>query len=98
MGYNFLPSELSAAFAIEQIKKLKKNIQIRNKNFDYLRKFFSGKSNFFELPEQYDKVKTPINWLFHWLLKKIRNLIGKICKFSLKKIIFKHGLYLLETF
>jgi CDP-6-deoxy-D-xylo-4-hexulose-3-dehydrase len=24
LGYNFLPSELSAAFAIEQIKKLKK--------------------------------------------------------------------------
>ena len=60
MGYNFLPSELSAAFAIEQIKKLKKNIQIRNKNFDYLRKFFSGYPEFFELPEQYDKVKTPV--------------------------------------
>ena len=33
LGYNFLPSELSAAFAIEQIKKLKNNIRIRNKNF-----------------------------------------------------------------
>ena len=28
LGYNFLPSELSAAFALEQIKKLKKNISI----------------------------------------------------------------------
>ena len=33
LGYNFLPSELSAAFALEQIKKLKKNIYLRNKNF-----------------------------------------------------------------
>ena len=29
MGYNFLPSEISAAFAIEQIKKLKKNINTK---------------------------------------------------------------------
>ena len=33
LGYNFLPSEISAAFALEQLKKLKKNISIRNKNF-----------------------------------------------------------------
>jgi CDP-6-deoxy-D-xylo-4-hexulose-3-dehydrase len=26
MGYNFLPSEISAAFGLEQLKKLKKNI------------------------------------------------------------------------
>ena len=35
LGYNFLPSEISAAFAIEQLKKLKKNIIIRRKNFKY---------------------------------------------------------------
>ena len=34
MGYNFLPSEISAAFALEQIKKLNNNIKIRNKNFE----------------------------------------------------------------
>jgi len=61
MGYNFLPSELSAAFAIEQIKKLKNNIRIRNKNFEYLKKFFGKFHNFFKLPEQYPKIKTP--WL-----------------------------------
>ena len=37
-----LPSEISATFAIEQIKKLKNNINIRNKNFDYLKKFFGN--------------------------------------------------------
>ncbi len=33
MGYNFLPSEISAAFAIEQIKKLKKKYKYKIKKF-----------------------------------------------------------------
>ena len=70
LGYNFLPSELSAAFAIEQIKKLSNNIKIRNKNFDYLKNFF-GKYDFLKLPEQYPGVKTP--WLaFPLVIKKNR--------------------------
>jgi len=52
MGYNFLPSEISAAFAIEQIKKLKKNINTRSKNFEKLFNFFKKFENFFELPSQ----------------------------------------------
>ena len=40
MGYNFLPSEISAAFALEQVKKLNGNLSARNKNFDYLKDFF----------------------------------------------------------
>ncbi len=59
-GYNFLPSEISAAFALEQLKKLKNNIKKRNKNFDFLIKFFR-KYDFFELPLQNKKVITP--WL-----------------------------------
>ena len=61
MGYNFLPSEISAAFALEQIKKLNNNIKIRNKNFDKLKKFFGKFNDLFDLPEQYLGVKTP--WL-----------------------------------
>ena len=61
LGYNFLPSEISAAFAIEQLKKLKENIKIRNKNFDFLKNFFSQYSEYFKLPEQYKGIKTP--WL-----------------------------------
>ena len=61
LGYNFLPSEISATFAIEQIKKLKDNIKIRNKNFDYLKEFFNNYNDLFNLPEQYKNVKTP--WL-----------------------------------
>ena len=69
MGYNFLPSEISAAFALEQIKKLKNNIYIRNKNFKYLERFFKQYDNYFNLPEQYKGVRTP--WLaFPLVIKK----------------------------
>ena len=69
LGYNFLPSEISAAFALEQLKKLKDNIFIRNKNFEYLKKFFSNYTEFFKLPEQNKGIKTP--WLaFPLVLKK----------------------------
>ena len=69
LGYNFLPSEISAAFAIEQLKKLKNNISIRNRNFEYLKKFFGGFNNYFKLPEQNMGVKTP--WLaFPLVIKK----------------------------
>ena len=40
IGYNFLPSEISAAFGLEQLKKLPKYKKIRQKNFDELREFF----------------------------------------------------------
>jgi CDP-6-deoxy-D-xylo-4-hexulose-3-dehydrase len=68
-GYNFLPSEISAAFALEQLKKLKKNLAIRNKNFLYLKNFFSKNNNFFEVPEKNKNIKT--GWLaFPLLIKK----------------------------
>jgi len=40
IGYNFLPSEISAAFGLEQLKKLPKYKKIRQKNFESLRDFF----------------------------------------------------------
>ena len=61
LGYNFLPSEISAAFALEQIKKLKKNISLRERNFQYLKNFFRRYSKYFKLPETYSNVRTP--WL-----------------------------------
>ena len=60
-GYNFLPSEVSAAFALEQIKKLKKNIKLRAYNFKKLKSFFSKFDKYFKLPENYKFVETP--WL-----------------------------------
>ncbi len=41
LGFNFLSSEVSAAFALTQIKKLKKNIKKRQKNFNRLEKMLS---------------------------------------------------------
>ena len=57
-GYNFIPSEISAAFAIEQIKKLEKNFLKRNKNFAILSTFLKKYSKFIELPKQEINVKT----------------------------------------
>ena len=69
LGYNFLPSEISAAFALEQLKKLKKNIQIRRKNFSRLSNFFYKYNNYFKLPETFKGTKTP--WLaFPLVIKK----------------------------
>ena len=76
LGYNFLPSEISAAFALEQIKKLKNNISIRNRNFEYLKKFFSNYKKYFKLPEQYNGVKTP--WFaFPLVIKKNKKFTRK---------------------
>jgi len=75
-GYNFLPSEISAAFAIEQIKKLKKNIQIREKNFQYLNNFFNRYPQYFKFPETYKNTRTP--WLaFPLVIKKNRKFNRK---------------------
>ena len=75
LGYNFLPSELSAAFAIEQTKKLKNNINTRHKNFEYLKSFFGKFNMFFNLPEQYPKIKTP--WLAFPLVVKKNNYFDR---------------------
>ena len=75
LGYNFLPSELSAAFALEQVKKLNKNIITRNKNFDYLKNFFANYIDYFNLPEQYPKVKTP--WLAFPLVIRKNKLFNR---------------------
>jgi CDP-6-deoxy-D-xylo-4-hexulose-3-dehydrase len=75
MGYNFLPSEISAAFALEQIKKLKNNIKIRNRNFSRLSSFFKKYENLFKLPEKYEGVNTP--WLAYPLVIKKNKIFNR---------------------
>ena len=75
MGYNFLPSEISAAFALEQIKKLKNNINIRNRNFSKLTSFFKNYKDLFNLPEQYEGVNTP--WLAYPLVLKKNKIFDR---------------------
>ena len=60
IAYNFLPSEISAAFALIQIKNLTKNLQNRLENYNYLKKNLSVSDNFF-IPLSYKNVET--GWL-----------------------------------
>jgi len=84
LGYNFLPSEISAAFANEQLKKLKKNIKIRIKNFEFLKNFFSKYASFFKLPIQNKNVVT--GWLaFPLVLKKNAGFSRKNLQIYLEK-------------
>ena len=66
LGYNFLPSEISGAFALEQLKKLKKNIKIRISNFKRYYSFFKKYPDFFCLPTQDENIVT--GWLSYPIL------------------------------
>ena len=68
LGYNFLPSEISAAFALEQLKKLKNNVKTRIKNFEKLYRFFKKYSHLFDLPTQINGIKT--GWLAYPIIIK----------------------------
>ncbi len=87
MGYNFLPSEISAAFAIEQLKKLKKNIKKRIKNFKFLINFFKKYSFFVKLPVQNESVKT--GWLAFPIVLKEK---GRIQRKDLQMFLEKKGI------
>ncbi len=58
MGYNFEPSEIGAAFGLEQLKKFKKFSKKRNENYFHHYKFFNTLNNFFFVPTILDKVFT----------------------------------------
>lgn len=75
MGYNFLPSEISAAFALEQLKKLKKNILVRMNNFSSLKKFFSNFPELIDLPQQLKGLKT--GWLAYPIIIKKNSFFNR---------------------
>ena len=60
IAYNFLPSEISAAFALVQINKLSQNVKNRLDNYNYLKQNLKKSSNFF-VPSSYKNAKT--GWL-----------------------------------
>jgi len=60
IAYNFLPSEISAAFALVQIKNLRSNLKNRLDNYNYLKDNLSVSDNFF-VPLSYENVET--GWL-----------------------------------
>ncbi len=60
IAYNFLPSEISAAFALVQLNSLGKNIQKRINNFNFLKSQLDQSKNIF-IPKSYKNVRT--GWL-----------------------------------
>jgi dTDP-4-amino-4,6-dideoxygalactose transaminase len=50
VGWNFEPSELSAAFGLVQLEKLKTNLETRKRNFERLSAHFSQRPDVFGLP------------------------------------------------
>ena len=84
IGYNFLPSEISAAFALEQLKKLPINIKKKIKNFENLKNFFSKYPSLFDLPVQEKGLKTP--WLaYPLIIKKGSNINRQKLQIFLEK-------------
>lgn len=61
LGWNFEPSELGAAFGLEQLKKLPRNYEVRQRNFTRYHEFFSQHPEHFDPPAQLDELNTA--WL-----------------------------------
>lgn len=68
IGHNVEPSEMGAAFGLEQLKKLNKNIKKRENNFRKLNKFLKKYVKYFILPKQLPNTKT--GWLAYPLTIK----------------------------
>jgi len=60
LGYNFLPSEISAAFGLVELDNLEKNVKNRWDNFNYLKSALSETANF-KTFRSYENVYT--GWL-----------------------------------
>ena len=61
LGWNFEPSELGAAFGLEQLKKLPRNYEVRQRNYDRYQAFFADHLEHFDPPVQLDGLETA--WL-----------------------------------
>src|SRR3989344_968563 len=69
LGYNFKPTEMQAAFALEQLKRLRFAISARSLNYRRLHDFFKRYDKYFFLPESSPRNVT--NWLaFPLTIKK----------------------------
>lgn len=68
IGYNLEGSEIGAAFGLEQLNDLQRNIDIRSKNFKTQTQFFNKYSDYFITPKQTNNVKT--GWLAYPVLLK----------------------------
>lgn len=67
-GYNFKPTEMQAAFALEQLKRLKTFSKIRERNFKIISLFLKGYDRYFILPKPFPGAK--VKWLAYPLIIK----------------------------
>jgi CDP-6-deoxy-D-xylo-4-hexulose-3-dehydrase len=58
VGWNFEPSEISAAFGVVQMQKLPENLARRKRNFELLMEHFAGHPDVFVLPRTTPEVDT----------------------------------------
>lgn len=75
VGYNFEPSEIGAAFGIEQLRKFNFFNKIRNRNFNLHLNFFKSLKDYFIVPKIYDNVKT--NFLAYPIIIKNEEKISR---------------------
>ena len=68
IGYQLEPSEISAAFALVQLSKLEKNIELRRQNYESHISFFKQHENFFTVPIENPRAYT--GWLAFPMLVK----------------------------
>ncbi len=66
LGWNFEPSEMGAAFGLEQLKKLEGNLARRRRTYERYTEFFAAHLDRFALPRQLDDLETA--WLGYPLL------------------------------
>jgi len=66
LGWNFEPSELGAAFGLQQLAKLSHNLERRRRNVEIYDEFFAGFPDLFERPRQLDGLETA--WLAYPVL------------------------------
>jgi CDP-6-deoxy-D-xylo-4-hexulose-3-dehydrase len=66
VAWNFEPSEMGAAFGLEQLKKLPQNLARRRRNFERYTEFFAQHVDRFSLPRQLDQLETA--WLGYPLM------------------------------
>jgi CDP-6-deoxy-D-xylo-4-hexulose-3-dehydrase len=66
VAWNFEPSEMGAAFGLEQLKKLPQNLARRRRNFDRYNEFFAQHVDRLSLPRQLDDLETA--WLGYPLM------------------------------
>ena len=87
VAWNFEPSEMGAAFGLEQLKKLPENLARRRRNFDRYTEFFAQHVDRFSLPRQLDQLETA--WLGYPLMI---NPAAGFVRGDLQRFLDDHGI------